>query len=151
LRERGTPLAVTPDGETELNVPRVPYPYEHAFDAEGTHYFFGYGQSRVVGVEAVTGTPVVDLDNLPGTPGGQGLVGLDGEDLRGQAYPVRLSVSGNWLVAASLERIHLIPFGAAADRPVEWYTCQFGTCVAVLREGRIVLVGARSGGVVFGL
>lgn len=150
LRDRDTPLVITPDSVVDLDVPPVRFPYEHAFDAAGTHHFFGYGQHRVVGIEVATGTRVVDLD-LPGAPWGRALVGLDGEDLRGHTYPARLAVAGSWLVAVSLERIHLVPFGEAADQPPQWYTCQLGTCVAVLRAGRLALVGARSGGVVFGL
>ena len=143
------PIVVRPEGVTALNVPPVPLPHEHAFDESGEHYFFGYGQAKIIGVRP-EGERVVDLD-LPGAGCGTVWGHLDGEDPHGHDYPARMAVVDDWLAAVSLERIHFIPFGTKADLAVRWYTCQFGTCVTPVHNGRIVIVGARNGSAVFGL
>jgi hypothetical protein len=143
------PILVRPDGAVALDVPPVPLPHEHAFDAAGEHFFFGYRQEKIIGVRP-DGERVVDLD-LPGAGWGEVWGNLDGEDPHGHDYPARMAVVDDWLATVSMERIHLIPFAGKADLPVRWYTCQAGTCVAPVRGGRIVIVGARSGSAVFGL
>lgn len=148
--DEAAPVLVTRDGVQTIDAPPVRFPYEHGYDASGRYFFFGYRQAHVVGVDLESGKSIVDL-KLPGAPWGTAVIGVEGEDLRGHSYPVRLAVVDNWLVVVSLERIQLVPFGAYADQPGLWYTCQLGTCVAPVLGGRIVVVGARSGGVVFGV
>src|SRR5262245_7235544 len=143
------PILIRPDGSVTLDVPPVPLPHVHAFDAAGEHFFFGYGQAKIIGVR-LDGERVVDLD-LPGAGWGEVWGHLDDEDAHGHDYPARFAVVDDRLVAASLERIHVIGFAGKKDLPARWYTCQFGTCVAPAHGGRIVVVGARAGGAVFGL
>jgi hypothetical protein len=145
--ERGSPVLVRPDGPVTLDVPRVRLPHVHAFDAAGEHFFFGYGQAKIIGIRA-DGERILDLD-LPGAGWGTVMGHLDGEDAAGHDYPARMAVVDDWLAAVSLERIHFIPFGSPG-RSVRWYTCQAGTCVAPVRDGRIIIIGARNGSAVFG-
>jgi hypothetical protein len=146
--DHAPPVLVRPDGPVALDVPPVPLPHVHAFDAAGEHFFFGYGQAKIIGVRP-DGQRILDLD-LPGAGWGVVWGHLDDEDPHGHDYPARIAVVDDWLVSASLERIHVIGFGDKADVPVRWYTCQFGTCVAPALDGRVIVVGARAGGAVFG-
>jgi hypothetical protein len=146
--QRQAPIVVWPDGPVELDVPPVPLPHVHAFDTAGEHFFFGYRQAKIIGVTRA-GERIVDMD-LPGAGWGTVLGTLDGEDNTGHDYPARIAVVDDWLAAVSLERIHFVPFGDLRGRSVRWYTCQAGTCVTPVHDGRIVIVGARNGSAVFG-
>ncbi|MEM9068016.1 MAG: hypothetical protein AAGE52_05895 [Myxococcota bacterium] len=132
-----------------LDIPPLDWPYEHAVDEAGEHFFFAYGQRRLLGITR-DGSVVVDED-LPGAGWGKAIVRLPGEPEGGHSYPARLCIAGHWLAAVSLERIHLVPFGPHAGLPMQWFTCQLGTCAVPLREGRAILVGARAGGALFGI
>ena len=44
--DREAPVLVRPDGPVTLDVPPVPLPHVHAFDAAGEHFFFGYRQAK---------------------------------------------------------------------------------------------------------
>ena len=140
---------ITEQGEVELDAPAPSFPWEHAFDEAGEHFFFAYGQARLLGVD-VRGKVLVD-ETLPGAGWGTAIARLPGEPEGGHAYPARLCVVGHWLACVSLERIHFVPFGPYADVPMKWFTCQLGTCAVPLLGGRAVLIGARAGGGVFGI
>jgi hypothetical protein len=144
------PVLLTRDAATTIDAPPVKFPFVYAYDASGRFAFFGYGQGRVLGFDVVSGASVVDLE-LPGAPWGSALVGLPGEDLRGHNHPARIAVVDNFLFVSSLERIHVVGFGEYADVPGKWFTCQLGTCAAPVLDGRIVIIGARSGSCVLGV
>jgi hypothetical protein len=150
FRDHEPPVLVAPSGATTIDVPPVGYPYEHAFSASGTHFFFGYGQTRVIGIELATGERVVELD-LPGGPWGSVMITASGESPRGHTYPLRVAVAGGWLAVVSLERIYFLPFGELAGVPSQWFTCQLGTCVTSVLDHRALIVGARAGSAVYGV
>lgn len=149
----GGPVLIDPAREDNVQLPitRVPFPYEYAFAGDGSHYFFGYGHMRVVGVEVASQTIVVD-ESPPGGPWGTVMASLPGEINYGHMYPIRMCVSGEWLAYASLERIVFLAFGSLAAKAARiWFTCQLGTCAASVLGGRVVVIGARAGSAAYGV
>ena len=131
-----------------LNVPPVPLPHEHAFDAAGEHFFFGYGRAEDHGCQGGTASG----SSTSTCPARAGAWCWATSTARTRTATTTRPGSRSWCLAyrgqPGTDPGHRVRLSGRRALPVSWYTCQAGTCVRLVRGGRIVIVGARSGGAV---